>query len=991
MPGVTLQSLVETLADVPLPPNWQGLDLSRFAPSKTLFDYQQNALQSALRALAKYYEGTDGNSLENDAYTLKTRFWKWYQDFDPTLSLDIPLSDHSRSSRLIANLLRETYNLPPEERTLPFVHLVNRMSFWMATGSGKTLVLIKLIELLAVLMRRGEIPERDILILTHRDDLLTQIQSHVADYNRLFGLPERPFIRLHDLKEYTTIKRSANTLFKDQETTVFYYRSDNLSDVQKERIVDFRNYENGGNWYVFLDEAHKGDKEDSKRQHIFSILSRNGFLFNFSATFTDPRDLVTTVVNYNLSEFIRNGHGKHIAILRKDVRQFRKNEDYSDEEKQKIILQALLLLAHARQMKKKIDNIHSDLYHRPLLMTLVNSVNTEESDLKLFFRQLAKIANGKVDPNLLEDAKAELLNELENDSYLFEEEKIKINRDDFYSLTLEDLYRLVFNASTAGEIEILVRRTNRQEIALKIKTAAEPFALIRIGDITNWLRNELVGFAVSERFEDEGYFERLNQPDSTVNILLGSRSFYEGWDSNRPNVVMFINIGMGSDARKFILQSIGRGVRIEPLRGQRKRLRFLHASTPVMTGAFHDQIRFLVNPLESVFVLGTNRSVLQTIFETLDEQRKAIRGKQISLLYNEVAVDDHLLLIPVYRDSQEPICRKRDQVKFPLSTDELERLKAYLTYLSDDRLLVVRTHAAPWQISLLRQSVQAPEKYFRTDGNTHREVDFLSRQVLRYYDLQAKEVDRLKILENEICHYQQIRVFLEDIRELQDDIRQVAEYSNALKQAKEKVLRQEINIDEYTSIVQHTPREKTFTFPDKSSLDIRFVEQHYYIPVLLTRDERIDYIRNVIHHPSEVDFILALEKSLENASSEWGSLQWWMFSRLDEQIDAIRIPYYNPDENRMADFCPDFVFWMQKDHYYHIVFVDPKGAAHTSYEHKADGFSALFEQGGQAKTFTYNNLQVQIHLKFYTKDVNRIAEKYRRFWLDNPLKVIPRI
>jgi type III restriction enzyme len=30
---------------------------------------------------------------------------------------------------------------------------------------------------------------------------------------------------------------------------------------------------------------------------------------------------------------------------------------------------------------------------------------------------------------------------------------------------------------------------------------------------------------------------------------MGSRSFYEGWDSNRPNVANFINIGVGTDAR----------------------------------------------------------------------------------------------------------------------------------------------------------------------------------------------------------------------------------------------------------------------------------------------------------------------------------------------------------------------------------------------------------------------------------------------------------
>jgi restriction endonuclease len=56
---------------------------------------------------------------------------------------------------------------------------------------------------------------------------------------------------------------------------------------------------------------------------------------------------------------------------------------------------------------------------------------------------------------------------------------------------------------------------------------------------------------------------------------MGSRSFYEGWDSNRPNLLLFVNIGVGSDAKKFVLQSVGRGIRIEPQKNMRKRLQNL--------------------------------------------------------------------------------------------------------------------------------------------------------------------------------------------------------------------------------------------------------------------------------------------------------------------------------------------------------------------------------------------------------------------------------
>ena len=53
----------------------------------------------------------------------------------------------------------------------------------MATGSGKTLVLVKLIEILWKLIQRSEIPPHDILILSCRDDLLEQLKKHIHEFN----------------------------------------------------------------------------------------------------------------------------------------------------------------------------------------------------------------------------------------------------------------------------------------------------------------------------------------------------------------------------------------------------------------------------------------------------------------------------------------------------------------------------------------------------------------------------------------------------------------------------------------------------------------------------------------------------------------------------------------------------------------------------------------------------------------------------------------
>ena len=83
-------------------------------------------------------------------------------------------------------------------------------------------------------------------MLPHREDLIEQLKRHVQEFNTSRN---DLYIRLRELKEYAEAKRESPSLFGAREMTVFYYRSDNLSDEQKERIIDFRNCDDSGKWY----------------------------------------------------------------------------------------------------------------------------------------------------------------------------------------------------------------------------------------------------------------------------------------------------------------------------------------------------------------------------------------------------------------------------------------------------------------------------------------------------------------------------------------------------------------------------------------------------------------------------------------------------------------------------------------------------------------------------------------------------------------------
>jgi len=96
------------------------------------------------------------------------------------------------------------------------------------------------------------------------------------------------------------------------------------------------------------------------------------------------------------------------------------------------------------------------------------------------------------------------------------------------------------------------------------------------------------------------------------------------------------------------------------------------------------------------------------------------------------------------------------------------------------------------------------------------------------------------------------------------------------------------------------------------SLKIKYLANHYYLPMIVSETEKIDYLNHIINVDSEVKFIEQLEEYLAKPDNVFTQFDWWMFSKLDQTLDEVLIPYYNPKENNIANFKPDFIFWAQK-------------------------------------------------------------------------------
>ena len=985
-----------------LPEVWRVPKIEGFSRRKTLYDYQRDALENAARALYRFYgEGENPWRLGESPQANRRRKRRFAQSvyMEPTImpfgikEYESEADRRNQRRNPVFKILSEY--MDPQGDAIYYYQLINRMCFWMATGSGKTLVMVKIIEYLRHLKERQQIPPHNILVLAPSEHLIKQIRLTIEEFNE-----EGLNIDLVPLREFGKARQAR---LGDVET-VYYHRSDNLSDVQKDALTDYRLYENGGKWFVLLDEAHKGGKDDSKRQAYYALMAREGFLFNFSATFTDPEDIVTTVKKYNLQEFIQNGHGKNIYLNESEYRAFKnRSREISGEKKKQIVLKSLITLAHVSRQVARLrqDTGNDEIYHLPLMLTLVNSVNTniedDSNDLWAFFQVLRQIAEGKIDEMLFNAARDELLQDWRGAQLLFggggkaDETLIGDDPASVENMTISDLREKVFLSRDQGRLQFIRGREANRELAFQLINADRPFAMFRIGDTANWHNEFLKGFEETTALQEQGFFDSLETSDIT--ILMGSRAFFESWDSKRPNIINFINIG-GSGAKKFVVQAVGRGVRIEPLPNERRRLGSLALQKQ---GVLQDCVG-KVGPLETLFLFATNRAAINSVLEGMDAERgggyERVTGFKRAKR-PEVNGKEMPLLVPEYQQEAD----KRVKAKFTLGENTLARFRRWLDN-TPDSVFVVRDGLTPQQINSLREEAKERDNFRINQDKEYDSLPFLQERLLSHLSVNAQTAKGVRALNEQegnedIVHFREVRANLrsEELKALNEKIKKVAqgsveedEYNSLLR----KHWNGEISRDEFKAYTQGQS-EDSFT-PGRSedssrSLKIKHVADHYYLPmVTASKPEIADFIKHIIKVKSEVTFLNALDEWLQD---EGNKPQWdaWMFSKIDESLDKVHIPYFDEKVNEYRRFLPDFVFWMCKGDQYQIVFADPKGVAHASSYRKIDGYEALFEEQGQCREFSTRfplAKNVKVKLLLFNPDPDQSpSRKYARYWRDH--------
>nr|MBL0686533.1 hypothetical protein [Sulfurospirillum sp.] len=816
-------------------------------------------------------------------------------------------------------------------------------------------------------------------------------KEHIVEFNKHSNFT----LELNSLKNYEKIKND-NNLFTTDSVNIFYYRSDlidNESNVSKKtdgKRLNYENYLNGGKWYIILDEAHKGKDELSTKKNYYNEMAKNGFIFNFSATFVDDIDKISTVYNFNLAKFNEAGYGKNIKVVDEEFKGFNKSknrEEFNPNDKKDIILKSCIMFTAIKKKYEILKNIDQNLYHNPLMITVANTVNIKNADLKLYFLSLLNIAKEK--PINFDELKKDLTNKLlNNKKYIFGDEVISENFiTSISNVSYKDILIHVFNSSSNGVIEC--KRTSlKDELLFKIKTSSksEDFAMLKISDVKSWSNGILYGYDISKDISNKSYFDTINEKQSTINILMGSKIFSEGWDSNRPNIINFLNIG-SSNAKKYVMQTMGRGVRIEPIPNTRKRLQNLNYEE-LENIDNKNEILKNANALESLFIFSTSKQDIDSIFAELpDKEEQFERLKGIT----KIEKTKIPLYIPKYKQKIE-----KQDIAYNFPKAEHVRVNNFLKRSSLNVILMnmidINSSSNLAKRTIEKLTFSDHKKYFVLNGRDDSGADelHLINKIDNFFNTKHQDIDEFIELSDEIKHYKDIKVNMAKITQSQkEDIENdISNSATNLEDKKDHLKKQfdnrDITIDE---LMEKTQKLGSKTVQKSRLVEIKNLKKHFYTPLLMKDKNENDFFRNIINEKSEIDFINNLEKYLGEKNNKLACYDNWYFSKIQQVTDNIYIPYVDYEKSKIAKFYPDFIFWLKKDDKYKIKFIDPKGLNQGVYntKDKLEGFEKIFINDKFNKK--YPTFKVELYLYNVEQKNHELINKYVEFDFDEIFKI----
>ena len=554
---------------------------------------------------------------------------------------------------------------------------LTKVAFWMATGSGKTIVMhFNMWQAQYYAEKVGQ--KFDSVILVTPNEGLSR--QHLSELTKS-GIPARHY------------GESAAGLLATGELVVTIIEITKLTENKRGGGLSVDVEAFGSTNLLFVDEGHRGASGEVWRA-LRERLAKTGFTFEYSATFgqivngatpDDKRkDLLdeyshAIIFDYSYPHFYEDGYGKDywVVNLQDDTETF---NDWM------MLANLLAFFEQALVYEEHGDGFRSYAIESPLWVFVGHSVTggktredqaslTDVEEIVAFFDKFLRKRTEwtkRIKKLLVGDTG--LLNPLREDIFQGRFEYLRRKGWDAERI-FDRIVRQVFRGRVGETLRATTLKVAEGEIGLRIGSDSPYFGVINIGDVAGLISLlEDGGIACEDdKVHSASLFDEINATQSPVNILIGARKFMEGWDSFRVSSMGLMNIGRGEGSQ--IIQLFGRGVRLHGKANTLKR-------SSAMAG---DAAPKHISLLETLNIFGVRANYMQRFREELRkegietdfeivpvpiliETNFMKRGLQMLRLPNGEEFDRSECLVSEVRDSVHIVLDLRPQMEIADST-----------------------------------------------------------------------------------------------------------------------------------------------------------------------------------------------------------------------------------------------------------------------------------------------------------------------------------
>ncbi len=431
---------------------------------------------------------------------------------------------------------------------------INKIAYWSATGSGKTLLMhANILQYQFYLDKHGRRRELNRIILLTPNEGLSQ--QHLREFEAT-GLAAELF------------QKDGTGLFAGQRIEILDIHK--VKDEMGDKTIAIDAFE--GNNLVLVDEGHRGASggEEGAWMRFRNALCEKGFSFEYSATFGQAvkgnRALTDTyaksiLFDYSYRYFYGDGFGKDYQILNLDEGTQANHLDAY------LVACLLAFFQQQRLFKEQGFAFRPFNIDKPLWIFVGGSVtktlaSRDASDIIEILNFLSRYVSDR-------SASIERIERVLNQGLvtaggrnLFAGRFTYLNTLGLSaSQVFDETLAILFNAAGGGALHVENLKGATGEIALRVGDN-DPFGVINVGDDAKLVKLcEDNGIATEDSEFAGSLFHEINKPLSTVNLLIGSKKFTEGWNSWRVSTMGLMNVGQTEGSQ--IIQLFGRGVRLK--------------------------------------------------------------------------------------------------------------------------------------------------------------------------------------------------------------------------------------------------------------------------------------------------------------------------------------------------------------------------------------------------------------------------------------------